>query len=97
MRIEVLKPTQDDWYGTYELQGWFNGVKNQGLVQVSFCGNISPPDQAPVFRTCVWGDDDFGLEYDSPNEADAYNKFLQIIGMTSVDQQAVRELGFITA
>jgi len=97
-RVEVLKPTQDNWYGNYTVDG-YNGVKDQGCVEVIFNGNITAydPTLAPVWRTCVWGNDDCGMEYDCDNETQAWNMFLQVIGMKFVNKQALRDLGYVSA
>lgn len=99
MRIEVLKPTEDNWYGSYVLNDSFNGVKNQMFVEVVFNGNITAydPKLPPVWRTCVWGNDDCGMEFDCSTEAECFNKFLQVIGMKFVNRAALKELGFIPA
>lgn len=96
-RIDVFKPTADDWYPSYQLNDWCDGVKNQDLVRISFLGNISPPDRMPVFRVCAWGNDDFGMELDLTEEASAFNIFLQIIGKDFVNHRDLKEFGFISA
>jgi len=95
----VFKTTNDDWYGSYTLANPYKSVKpnNTKLVTVTFCGNISPPDQAPLYRTCVWGNDDCGLEFDSYLEGEAWNKFLQVIGMPDADMEPIRAIGFVSA
>jgi hypothetical protein len=93
MRVEVLKPTNDDWCGSYQIQGYHKGVKNQRLVQVFFNGMIGDG----VWRTSVWGNDDLGMEFDCATETECWNKFLQVIGMDCVDVVALRELGFVYA
>jgi len=93
MLVEVLKPTNDDWCGSYVIDGHYDGVKNQMLVQVIFNGMIGNG----VWRTCVWGNDDLGMEFDCSTEAECWNKFLQVIGMEYVDFVALRELGFVLA
>lgn len=95
-RVEVLKPTNDNWCGSYTVDG-YNGVRKQMFVEVIFNGNISPPSDVPMFRTCVWGNDDCGMEFDSHLEGEVWNKFLQVIGMQFVDMVALRELGFVSA
>jgi hypothetical protein len=97
MRVEVLKPTQDDWYGSYTIDGRYNGVDKQMFVEVIFNGNISPPGQTPTWRTCVWGNDDCGMEFDCSTEAEAWNKFLQVIGMKFVNRDELIKLGFVSA
>lgn len=96
-RIDVFKPTDDDWYPSYQLYDLWDEVKNQTLVRVSFLGNISPPGRMPVFRVCAWGNDDFGMELDLTEEALAFNIFLQIIGKNVVNRQDLKEFGFISA
>ena len=96
-RIEVLKPTQDDWYGSYNIEGHYNGIENQMCVEVIFNGNISAPGTAPTWRTCVWGNDDCGMEFDCSTEAECWNKFLQVIGMKFVNRAELSRLGFVSA
>jgi len=98
-RIEVLKPTQDDWYGSYNVIGHYKGIENQMFVEVIFNGNISAydPRLAPTWRTCVWGNDDCGMEFDCDTETECWNKFLQVIGMKFVDRTALIKLGFVSA
>ena len=93
-RIDVFKPTQDNWYGSFQLKGWCDGVQNQMLVEVSFCGNISPPGRQPTWRVCVSGNDDYSLTFDCDNEAQAHTLFLQVIGQEFVNQQPLRDMGF---
>jgi hypothetical protein len=99
MIVECLKPTKDDWCGSYKIDGYYSEVKNQMFVQVIFNGNITEddPTEASVWRTCVWGNDDCGMEFDCATEAECWNKFLQVIGMESVDMAALRLLGFVSA
>jgi hypothetical protein len=99
MRVEVLKRTQDDWHGSYQLNGWYHGVERPMFVEVIFNGNITAydPTLAPVWRTCVWGNDDCGMEYDCDNEAQSWTMFLQVIGMDFVNQDKLRELGYVPA
>ena len=96
MRVEVLKPTQDNWHGSYSVDG-YNGVRNHMFVEVIFNGNISPPGETPLFRTCVWGNDDCGMEFDSYLEGEVWNKFLQVIGMKFVNRDELIKLGFVSA
>jgi len=90
MKVQVFKPTNDNWCGSYKLDGIHNSVM---LVEVIFNGNIGNG----VWRTCVWGNDDCGMEFDCDSEAKCWNMFLQVIGMKFVDMVAVRDLGFVSA
>ena len=99
MRVSVFKLTQDNWYGSYRIDQWHNGKEKPMLVEVIFNGNITAydPTLAPVWRTCVWGNDDCGMEFDCDNEATAWNMFLQVIGMDYVDMAALIKLGYVSA
>ena len=91
MRVEVLKKTNDNWCGSYTVNGY--GPDKLMFVEVVFNGNIGDG----VWRTCVWGNDDCGMEFDCATETECWNKFLQVIGMDFVDMVALRELGFVSA
>ena len=98
-RIEVLKPTEDEWYGSYKVNGHYKGIEDQMCVEVVFNGNISAydPKQVAVWRTCVWGNDDCGMEFDCDTEAECWDKFLQVISMKFVNRGALKTLGFVSA
>jgi hypothetical protein len=53
--IEVFKPTKDDWYGSYQLDGYYHGIEKQMFVEVTFNGNISAPGEVPNWRKCAGG------------------------------------------
>ena len=99
MRVSVFKQTRDDWCGSYTLGDYHNGIKNKMLVEVIFNGNITAydPSLAPVWRTCVWGNDDCGMEFDCDTEATAWNMFLQVVGLEYVDMSTLTALGYISA
>jgi len=88
MRVKVFKRTTDDWCGSYHLER-----QDCMLVEVIFNGNIGNG----MWRTCVWGNDDCGMEFDCATETECWNKFLQVIGMDFVDMVALRDLGFVSA
>jgi hypothetical protein len=98
-KVEVFKPTQDDWSGSYRFDGRYEGDENQMLVAVMFLGNICASEltKAPVWRTSVWGNDDYGMEYDCDNETEAWTMFLQVIKMEFVNKEALRKLGYTQA
>jgi hypothetical protein len=97
-RICVFKPTQDDWHGSYNMDIW-NGNRNQMFVEVIFNGNISAydPTRKPTWRTCVWGNDDYGMEYDCDDGLEAWNMFLQVINMEYVNFDSLKKLGYVIA
>lgn len=95
MRVEVFKRTQDEWYGNYKIVG---DQRVSDLVEVSFINlspNVSPGE--PNWRVCVWGNDDLGMEQDLENETEAWNIFLQVIGMDYVNRDKLLALGFVSA
>ncbi len=85
--VYVFKSTTDDWHPSFELK---DGAM---LVQVSF----SKWDDGDGFHVSVWGDDDCGMELDTENENQAFNIFLQVIGMEFVNMKPLRDLGFKSA
>ena len=99
MRVSVFKQTRDDWCGSYTLADYHNGIKNKMLVEVIFNGNITAydPTLAPVWRTCVWGNDDCGMEFDCSNESEALNKFLQVVELEYVDMSFLAALGYVSS
>ena len=99
MKAAVLKPTQDNFHGNYKLQGWYNGVENQSFVEVKFLGNITAydPKRPAVWRTCVWGNDDLGMEYDCGSEAEARAVFYKLIELEYVNIEDLKNLGFVYA
>lgn len=99
MRVNVFKLTRDNWCGSYRLDHWHNGKEKPMLVEVIFNGNITAhrPDEPPVWRTCVWGNDDCGMEFDCDTEAKAWNMFLQVVGLEYVDKDELIKLGYVSA
>ena len=101
-RVDVFVETHEDWYPSYALNGWHKGKKpgDTKLLEVSFLGNIcSDPDKPPVYRTCVWGADDFGMEFDTPDHDSAYRMFVEVIGLppAKMTRSTLKNLGFVSA
>lgn len=95
MRIDVYKPTQDDWYGNFKIH---NDCRVSDLVRVSFCQTGPNPKYGDgMWRVCVWGNDDCGMEKDFHLEGSAINTFYQIIGQEFVNRQYLKDMGFISA
>lgn len=89
-RISVYKYTDEDWLPSFKLEG---GVS---LLEVSFLGNITSynKDLPPVWRVCVWGEDDTGMDYGCSSEKECFTIFLQVIGLELVSINKLKELGF---
>lgn len=92
-RVDVFKKTNDDWYPSFEMGG-------EKLVEVSFI-QLTPwlPAEERIWRVCVWGNDDCGMERDfNPNEENlAWTTFLNVIGEEYVDMKFLSSLGFVSA
>ena len=97
MRVDVFKTTTDDWYGSYILPEYHKGFKDKMLVEVSFLGNITDYDKSrpAIWRCCVWGNDDCGMDFDCNSEAECWTTFLRVIGMENVNQEDLKTLGFV--
>ena len=87
--------TKEDWHGTFTplckpLNPDYHNPLDAYVVRVSFMqltdGN---------WRVCVWGNDDFGLEYDTPSGVKARIIFESIGDYTT--QYELHQLGFINA
>ena len=90
-KFSVYKKTTDNFCGNYMLT---NGDQ---LVNVTFHGNISPPNHPLYYRVSVWGNDDLGFEYDTDSESDAYTKFMLVIGLENITFDLLRDIGFVFA
>ena len=95
--ITVFKLTQDNWYPSYKLNGFFEGQKDRLLVSVSFIENISPPGDKPISRICVWGGDDIGMEHDCLDAETAFEIFTSVIKLPFVNKENLSLLGFVQA
>jgi len=80
MRIECYKYTDDpSWHPCYP----HNCVK---LMIMSLTSGD--------FRVAVWGNDDFGMDYDFEKLIDAQNMFYQICLLEAVNKEILTNLGF---
>lgn len=89
-RLEVIKPTDDEWYGNDFIRNRFG--KEVRVVQVSY---IRLPDG--THRVCVWGNDDFGLEFDYKKHRDALRAYKRILSMEKVNKQPLKDMSFYPA
>ena len=81
---DVLVPTTDDWYPNYE------GNK----VQVSIMPLIPRTEDEKLWRVCVWGADDCGMEYDTDDKHDAMVTFDMLKHRDFITKAGLLELGF---
>ena len=94
MRVDVFKRTQDDWYGNYRIVG---DQRVSDLVETSFMKLEPMNTGGPLWRVCVWGNDDCGVEKDFESETEAWNTFLQVIGLPFVNRSLLTAMGFASA
>ncbi|MEN3238618.1 hypothetical protein PUR29_34830 [Methylobacterium ajmalii] len=90
-RIGCLKPTSEPWYSEFRVAD-DKRYERLHFVQVSL---MQLHDG--TWRTCVWGNDDHGLELDTPDEARAREVYVQVCLMRDVTHGALKGLGFVHA
>ena len=95
MRVDVFKRTEDDWLGSYRIEG---DCRVNMLVEVKFTQTGPDPKHGDgAWRVCVWGNDDCGMERDYTDETEAWNMFLQVIGWEFVNINKLKNNGFVYA
>ena len=86
MDITIYKPTNEEWWPSFELK-----YSEKKLVQV----NLFSDDN--IYRISFWGSDDFGLEKDCINEFEAITLFNTLIIMENLTQEFLIKIGFVYA
>lgn len=92
MNVKVFKSTSESWFPSYTIDGG-----KSLLVEVRFTQTGPHPPADGDWRVCVWGGDDCGMERDFSNEEEAWNCFLQVIGLQDVTRAALKDRGFSSA
>ena len=72
-------------------ENWYPNINNV-LVRVSI---VKLRDQQTPWRICLWGGDDFGMEYDS-SSFDKVNELFQLF-QDYTSQKELFDLGFVRA
>ena len=92
IRVSVFKETTDDWCPSFEIKG--DARYKYHLVEVSY---LELSDG--MWRVCVWGQDDMGMERDfEPHErVKAWEVFISIIEQQYVSYDFIKNLGFYGA
>ena len=88
MKVTVFKRTTDDWCPSYKT------TSSDQFVEVTF-NKLDP--LGLEWRVCAWGEDDMGMEKDFLTEKEAWNCFLEVIGLEDVTVEALQKLGFVSA
>jgi hypothetical protein len=90
-KIVAFKPTRDDWAGNFVIH--YQGDIN--LVRVStFPLHAWKTDMPLLWRVCIWGNDDCGMEKDFDNPKDAMKAYQHIVALEFVNKTELFSLGF---
>jgi len=99
-RMSAFKRTHDEWYGNYKMDVDYDSTGKQvdtKLVQVSLL-KLNPYKETPTqWRVCVWGNDDFGMEKDHLDKAEALDMFHEVISWDFVNVGQLKSKGFVNA
>ena len=83
-RMTVMMPTLDDWYPNHKLVNHSSGLIDG--VEVSFF-ELRPWSKRPVmWRVCVWGNDDCGMERDFESRTNALAMYKKVTSWETVDK-----------
>jgi len=78
--IRVMIKTTDDWSPNFD----------NNKVKLSYLGLIAKN----TYRVCIWGADDCGMEYDTPNKNDAKTMFEKLKQQGIVTKKELEKLKF---
>lgn len=87
--IRVYKETSDNWYGNFSIKNDARFVKAD-LVMIKFFKLLDNK----TYRVCVWGNDDFGMEYDTKDKDKAKKIFSKIILQPVLEKVYLEQMGF---
>ncbi|MGD9670284.1 MAG: hypothetical protein AB7U75_14800 [Hyphomicrobiaceae bacterium] len=89
---EVFKEVPQDWYGNFRIA---NDARYEGKRFVSVkCGKLP---LGRDWRVSVWGNDDFGMEYDVELEGVARSIFNTVVNTPDLTQEKLEAIGFVRA
>jgi hypothetical protein len=80
---EVLKVTHDDWYPCID----------DKYVSLKYVGLLTDG----MYRVCVWGGDDFGLEKDYSTEEEAKEVYERLKATKVINKRDLFNIGFVNA
>jgi hypothetical protein len=84
MKNSVFKLTYDNWYPSYKIKGWYNGILEHNLVEI---WQVEKGIAAA-------GADDFLLMKFFETEEESLRMFLEIIALDYVDKKWLTDRGF---
>ena len=88
MRITSFRPTPDDWYSNFKIHA-DKRYTDTKLVCLSL---LSLSDGQ--YRVCVWGNDDTGMEFDTPNLTYARRLYTDLCLQPEITKRDLVILGF---
>lgn len=91
-RITCFKLTDDDWCPSFKIQKKYEGKENVPFVEVSFIELTNG-----MWRCCVWGGDDFGMEKDFSERTSAWEAYLHLVCLPKININILKTLDFIQA
>lgn len=85
--ITVFKEVNEDWYSNYHIADDVRYTGKYVSIRISklFDG---------LFRVCVWGNDDLGMDRDFEVESDAVKMFQTLVIVEELTKQFLSENGF---
>ncbi len=86
-RKNHIARTTDNWHPS--INGMFVRVSTMPLFAIG--------DQPRMYRVCVWGGDDFGVEKDFENQNDADFLYDKLCSMAFVDIETCYSYGMVPA
>lgn len=92
-RVSVMMPTLGDWYPSFKINNHPSGL-SEG-VKVSFLELLPFRKYPQMWRVCVWGNDDFGMERDFESRADAHQMFTLITSWETVEVYELLQHEFV--
>lgn len=91
-RKTTMMPTLDDWYPNHKLENHPSGLVEG--VQVSFIELMPFRNNPKLWRVCVWGNDDLGMERDYADRQEALAMYNLVTSWETVDKYTLTEQGF---
>ena len=86
--ITIFKEVKEDWYGNYNIAddarytGKYVSIRTAKLADY-------------IFRVCVWGNDDFGMERDYESEDDALLMFRACVETNELTKRFLIDHNFV--
>lgn len=84
INLDFYKPTNDNWYPSYA--GKF--------VRVNIHLFYTVPGSKPIHRFSLWGNDDFGLEWETYSLHEALAQLTTLVKQEVIDVKFAESLGF---